>query len=347
MDTLTNVVAILVFILIMVQINASRSVKKILSDLPQVTEEQLKAKMEEVAKRKPEIEKRQEQLKSVDPKKVQQDIRSTQDELLALEKTQQKKQAELVSKSALEKEWRVKAEELEKSKSEAEELLKKRQALLASLQEVGQQKPAGPKEVRIPNSRPVPPSAKKVYILLSGNEVFTFDEEEAQKQAAQLIKGSLNALRPEKVERAGKQVPIYDQNKLHELFETRKPFTRDCDLTLPLNPPYTRMALKLTPRANMAEPAERVTKMNSRFQTTLRQLRNTANGVAWFLVMPNAVENYLNARQVVDQAGVPAGWQMVGEAAHRITLEGVEVKNLVEPPPANPDAIPGPKAGLD
>ena len=165
--------------------------------------------------------------------------------------------------------------------------------------------------------------------------------------AMQEIRAAQGNLRPERVQRGGKSEPVYDQNKLNALFTTRRLYTREFDISLPLNPPWTRMALKLTPRANQGEPIEKFSQFNSQFQSTLREMRSKPNSVAWFLVMPDSFDAYLQARQIADTAGLPAGWQIVGEAAHRITLREVEVKNLQAPPVANPAAIPPPKQGLD
>ena len=49
MDTLTNVVGILIILLIMVQVGVGQSLKKIISELPQVSEEQLQIIREDAA----------------------------------------------------------------------------------------------------------------------------------------------------------------------------------------------------------------------------------------------------------------------------------------------------------
>ncbi len=347
MDTLTNVVAILVFILIMVQINTSRSVKKMLDDLPVVSAEELTKQETATKAAQAELAKRQEALKSADPAATEQALKSTENELLTLQSKKTKTEAALIAKGALEQEWAKREAELTRQKKVMDELLARREALLASLQGVSQQKPAEAKIVNIPNARPLPEGAKKQIFLTANKRIYSVNEEEVIKLAMQEIRNAQGSLKPERVQRGGKSEPIYDQNKLSELFAARRLSTKEFEITLPLNPPWTRMAMKLTARANQGEPIDKLTQINSQFQTTLRDLRSKPNAVAWFLVMPDSFEVYLQARQITERAGLPAGWQIVGEAAHRIALNEVEVKNLVAPPEGNPDAIPPPKQGLD
>ncbi len=347
MDTLTNVVAILVFILIMVQINTSRSVKKMLDDLPVVSAEELAKKEAETKAAQAALAKLQDELKHADPVAAERALKSTADELLALQSKKTKTEAALIAKGALEQEWTKRAAELAKLKQEMDQLLARREALLASLQGASQQKPAAAKVVNIPNARPLPEAAKKQIFLTANQRIYSVSEEEVIKLALQEIRLAQASLKPERVQRGGKSEPIYDQNKLSDLFTARRLATKEFDLSLPLNPPWTRMALKLTPRPNTGDPIEKMTQINSQFQTTLRDLRSKPNAVAWFLVMPDSFEVYLQARQITEAAGLPAGWQIVSEPAHRIALNDVEVKNLVAPPEANPDAIPPPKQGLD
>jgi hypothetical protein len=347
MDTLTNVVAILVFILVMVQINTSRRVEKMLSDLPMVTGEELAKKEAELAQAKISLTKLEQDLAKTDPNKLRDQLRKTDQELLSLDQQKKSTQAALVAKSALEKEWAKRETELATKKKQMEELLAKRDALLASLQQVAQQKPAESKVVKIPNARPLPENARKQVFLVANQRIFSVNEDEVTDLAMKEIRSAQGNLRPEREDRNGKSVAIYDQNKLHALFNSRRLYTREFDLALPLNPPWTRMNLKLTPRANAGEPLDRINQFNSQFQISLRDLRSKPNVVVWFLVMPNSFDAYLQARQIADAAGLPAGWQVVGEAAHFISLREVEVRNLVTAPKANPDAIPPPKQTLD
>ena len=80
MDTMTNVVGVLIIVLVMVGLSVASAVKKVLSDLPPVTEEELKEIVEQ-AKQLPklptpkEVEDKQKQAES-DLKKTVEDLKT-------------------------------------------------------------------------------------------------------------------------------------------------------------------------------------------------------------------------------------------------------------------------------
>src|SRR5215475_11858404 len=69
MDTMTNVVGVLIIVLVMIGIGLARSVNKVLSELPPVT-------VEEHAKLKKEVESKQP---VEDPQKVEQELKKLDD----------------------------------------------------------------------------------------------------------------------------------------------------------------------------------------------------------------------------------------------------------------------------
>src|SRR6478736_2912944 len=84
MDTMTNVVGVLIIVLVMVGIGLARSVNKILSDLPTVT-------VEEHAKLKKEVD---ETKPSLDPQKIAEETRQLTEKLKA--ETEEIKDLELI-----------------------------------------------------------------------------------------------------------------------------------------------------------------------------------------------------------------------------------------------------------
>ena len=63
-------------------------------------------------------------------------------------------------------------------------------------------------------------------------------------------------------------------------------------------------------------------------------------------------ESYIRAREVVDQVGVPAGWEIASTPVYAMGLTEFSVTQLEKPPaapPPNPDApvITAPKKTLD
>jgi hypothetical protein len=81
----------------------------------------------------------------------------------------------------------------------------------------------------------------------------------------------------------------------------------------------------------------------------VRSVKRNPKGVVWFLVHPDSFETYLAARELCDQVGVPAGWEMWGAPFFIEYLTDFQVNRLEDPPPPNPDAlvIPAPKKTID
>lgn len=348
MDTLTNVVAILVFILIMVQINASRSVKKMMSELPPVSAAQLVEKQREFDAAAAQLA--ENRAARLDPAKAEQLLRTTSDEVLALRSRKAAVESALVSRQAVLKQWQEKEAELNVRKNEMSALMARKELLTANLRGLSAQTAPEPKEVRIPNSRPLPTRAGRLFCFVSGDRLYTLDEDEPAKLAMQEIRASTDTLKPGKVRRGNRNVPVYDQNALKGLFDSKQLKTAHFAMELPLNPPWTRMSLVLKPLAGGGMSTEGIDKLQSPFQTLLRSLRSGPGRVLWFIVMPDSFDTYLAARRAADAAGVPAGWEIATAPHLSFALNDIEVKNLVPPPepgPPDPDAIPPPRPSLD
>src|SRR5690606_27472885 len=71
MDTMTNVVGVLIIVLVLVGISVASAVKKILTDLPPVTQEQLE-ELQKIMAQKPEVE---------DPDDLREKIAALEEEL--------------------------------------------------------------------------------------------------------------------------------------------------------------------------------------------------------------------------------------------------------------------------
>src|SRR6516225_5364950 len=120
MDTMTNVVGVLIIVLVMVGIGLARSVNKILSDLPPVT-------VEEHAKLKKEVEdtKPQHEPEKVDEQnlKLEADLKKVTEALKTLDTTRDKQQIKLIDTDAITKQIEQKKKERDQRKAEVEKML--------------------------------------------------------------------------------------------------------------------------------------------------------------------------------------------------------------------------------
>lgn len=177
MDTMTNVVGVLIIVMVMVGISLAAAVNKILSDLPPVTKEQHQEMVEKMKKlplipadpaeldsnRKLvelELEKAANDLKKIDTTAIPKDI------VLDLEKFR-KQLDEAKAKRA-------------KDKAELDKLLAEIERMNGLIANAKRENPdvvaPPPKYVRLPNPRAYPKTPKETRVLVAQQGVLTFNE---------------------------------------------------------------------------------------------------------------------------------------------------------------------------
>lgn len=173
MDAVTNVVGVLMIVFVMMSLNLADSVRKILSELPPVTEEehrQIKEKLEQTPppqetpeqideKHKlaqQEMEKAIEQLRSIDYSAMEQ-FTNLDDFRKRLEEAKKKREVE---------------------KQEVDKLLAEVERLKALLDETPEYKPEPATIVRLPNPRPYPKEPNETRILVAKQGVIVFNQTE-------------------------------------------------------------------------------------------------------------------------------------------------------------------------
>ncbi len=354
MDTLTNVVGVLIIILILVEINVSRAVKKIVSELPPITVEEHQ-KLKETVQEKVKVI---EELKTAqkDAKQINEQLEKANAEFAKLDEGKPR-DVKLVDVDTLKKQLDVKEKDLAVKKDEMAKLLAEQDRLKALLDKTPAPvavAPVPPKVVRIPNSRPVPDKAKFNRVIVSAGQLYVLDLDAAERLVMtefNRVKHTLEASRAK--DASGKPVTIYDQDKVVKFFAQRPLALPNATITVPYNKTSTRLAMKLTAKPGTGEPVEAAGRITSRVYAMLRQARNSnSNTVIWFQVVRDSFETYIRAREIVDGIGVAAGWDVAREAAFSQALMEFTVTQMEQPPappPVDPTkpVIPPPKKTLD
>ena len=165
MDTMTNVVGVLIIVLVMVGIGLARSVNKVLSDLPPVTIEehaQLQKQVEDsTPKADPEkLEKEKE--------KLLKDLKKSTEELKDLELTKDKQTVKIVDLDDLNKQLERRRKERDKLKADAEKLLAEIDRLKKQLDTTPVYQPPPAVVVKLPNPQPMPDKAVIQRFLVIG-----------------------------------------------------------------------------------------------------------------------------------------------------------------------------------
>jgi hypothetical protein len=303
MDTMTNVVGVLVIVMVMIGITLARAASKVLSSLPPATEAQIVEVMSRLERLRAEQAPLQAKLEApvdvrTDPKALEQADR----ELADLER--QMKNRGL------------------KPQDDAE--------LIREL-------PA--KVVRIPASRPIPKNAKIEQIVVTKDGAYWVDEEALTRQflGEFSLAGSREAIYSQ-VKRGNKRVTIYDAVKLKNYFEKRKLKARGFDVAVGFEE-WSRTWPVLTLRASGAPVAD--------LAGILWRIKHKPNAVVMFRVMGDGYEHYLDAREVCDKLGIPAGWEYAFAPEAKCLINEIETNRPVPAAKDKSDEIKPPAAKID
>ncbi len=174
MDTMTNVVGVLVIVLVMVGISLASAVNKILSDLPPVTKEQYEQILQQLAKQPPP---------PADPKELEKDkkiaedrLKKAKDDLATIDTTSLESKMKFMDLES----FRTKLDEARKlregQKAEVDKLIAEVERLKALLDDIPIFKPEPPKYVRLPNPRPYPEKPDETRILVARQGVLFLNE---------------------------------------------------------------------------------------------------------------------------------------------------------------------------
>ena len=165
MDTMTNVVGVLIIVLVMVGISIANAVKNILSDLPPVTPEEHQ-KMIEIVKELPPP--------PADPKKIEEDkkiaeqkLKKAIEDLKTIDVTAVESQMKFMDLES----FRKKLDDARKlriaQKAEVDKLITEVERLKALLDQTPVFKPDPPTYVRLPNPRPFPAEPNETRVLVA------------------------------------------------------------------------------------------------------------------------------------------------------------------------------------
>ena len=351
LDTLTNVVGILVIVLVAVQLSSQEAASKIAEQLDKVDPQEVARLEEAAAKAKQQAEAasaalREQRQSKNDPKaelarleaalRVEEDLAKDAAERAA--ELEKKRVADL--KAAEEAAKRAAAEQ---AKKEAER--KAAQDRLAAMQREFENLPvltAPPaKEVRLPDPRPAPAGVKEFHVLCREGRIWLVDipalQEKAQKRADFVV-------RSKKLDPDG-DTWLADGKTFVEEFNKAPVKDEGFEITLEVvNNRWTRLVL--TRMKGRGEPADEAVKPTGEFARALRRLKPESHVVRFF-VWPDSFEEYLRVRELTGERGYAAGWEpMTSPDEYRISLGRYAIGEKPPPKPADPNAKPPPPANV-
>ncbi len=364
MDTMTNVVGVLIIVLVMVGINLARSVNKVLSDLPPVSiEEYEKLKKEFDASVPKEDPKKVEE----ESKKLEQELKKTTETLQTLDVTKDKQNVKLVDLEDLQKQIEQRKKERDEKKTSVEAMLAEVDKLKLRLDTTPVYAPPPATIVKLPNPRPMPEGAEISRFLVMGGRVLFLNEEQFSDLVEAELKRNESALaisketvkgpdgKPVMVkDKSGRSSPqrkiVFDPKKLAAHFARVRLGSREVKVDVTPSATSPRIPMKLVPVQNAGETIEQARALISVFQTQLKRMKTNPKAVVWFHVYKDSIETYLAARDIADQMGLPVGWDLYGNPFYTRSLPAeytVPFTAAAPKPGATAVTIAPPKTTLD
>ncbi len=333
LDTMTNVVGILVILLTVTQLSVSEAVERVLrteADM-QKTAEVTAAQLTEAKKRAVELD---EELTQTSDRVTEMLAASKEvDEQAAAQREaidDLNRQIEVITQSANDTDKAQAA--LDAQKKELADTQAAMQRLSAELKSAEQQleqtprpAPPPPKVVKLPNPRPAPKGAQPLYFLCKGDRVIPVPLEGLQRLAQARLRAIINNPNAKGEVDCDKMVALFKQTSVG-----------NDSLALSIYVSNFRPYLTVEARPGAGEPTETIRDGTSRFRVNIFRA-NPDTHYARFLVWPDSFEAYLAARNICDERGLPAGWVPFYDNQQWRTSLGLTLTCEGKPPPPPPD----------
>ena len=335
MDTVTNVVGVLMIIFIMMALNIARTVNRIMSELPPVSVEEL-AKLQETLKQLPPPPDTEENIKKK-TELTEASMKKLVEELKSIDLSAVQQNVKFVDLEDIRKKIERAKYDRDKEKAEMDKLFAEVDRLKKLLDDTPVFQPPPPKYVRIPNPRPVPEGAVRENFIIAGGRVIYLNDRAFLEVVQREMLKNRDALLADNHPKVNASTPAntikYSKDKLIAWSERAR--IGDRTLQVKLVPVATSPAfnLNLIPLQGAGEIDQDLRNPASFFQRAMRKFKSEPGKVVWFYVFKDSVETYLAAREVADGIGVPVGWQIYGQSFYVARLPGVVYEPFTPPPP--------------
>ena len=315
LDTLTNVVGILVILLSVTQLGVGEAVQKIAeSDAvrPEAYDEALEL-LDELMKKRIELEKllavyapEDDKLADLDLRILLKKIEDLEASLAVLMEGKDERDLKLLELRKLKEEAEKRLAEHKKESEKAEKELSAAQELLAKLKAKLADAPAGGYRastiITLPNPRKAPEGAQSLPVLCREGKVYFIDTINLQKDALK------------KIEAIGKRRKLIfnpdvgvDQNIILAEFHKGRALDDD-NFELKLTAAGRTPRLTFQRKKDAGETAEDLRKGRSKFEQRIGRL-DSRRFYLKFLVWPDSFEVYVEARKICADRDLLAGWK--------------------------------------
>ena len=345
MDTLTNVVGILVIILIFTVIQGADAVKRIKGFVDEISEDQLRRLAAQSREVQSLLEKYRLDLKELsDDAPNQQTAMARYKEMIAeLNKNLAELARGKVDITEIQKQVdqrRTQVEGIEKDIDAKEKEIASLKAQLAQTQAAGPNSEV--KIVNLPEPRQAPKGAKPITFICRGGRVMPLDTPGLQEKAKDAVQAASRVLIRQGQIDCGKLTEIFDKRGLGDRYLTLK-VRIGTDAK-----PY----LAVLPRPDAGDKTEAISMRNSQFSRSIQGV-DAERFYLDFRVFSDSFPAYLEARNVAARQGLLAGWTPYAlTSEYRISFPTDMQMTCVgktppQPQPAQPGAVTRPPPPVD
>lgn len=344
MDALTNVVAVLILVLLLVQADVTQKIIKFAEEIEPATEEQVKASeqlLAEILAKKESIEKKLKD-EPPTPEKIEEEKRN----IFLLEQSLKEVQIQLVDMEELKKRRDQIQRTKEKETLENTEIQQVIATLEAQLDDTPILETPPPAVVTIPMSRPIPENAKIYQALVIKSRVHMIDTYTFLESFEAELKKNKKEWELERIKQMGKDKVIYDPEKVAKHFGSftfENPWNQK--VAILSNPLWNFKQMNIQPNLeNGGTPLDTLEKPGTEFAKFASKIKADKNAVIFFYVNSDSFSTYLKARSLVDKIEIAAGWEIWDGKDYTFKIPDFQVKQLQTPPPPPPNKTPTPPA---
>lgn len=354
LDTMTNVVGILVLVLIVTQLGVSDAITEITAN-SNVTAEELddaKQKLMFLADQKKQLTEQTASLATIDVDAERERLRRLKEQLETRKKllADQSRQSnefsmKIESDRAMAAKNQKQVADTEKMRAELQTTLtsslEKQAELKALLDRTPKRAAVPPKVVNIPNPRPAPPGAQQATFVCAFDRVYPMNvdgiRKDAELRAKEIITRRRLNLDPAKGIDPEAFAKLYTKLKYNDDFFDVEYYITD----------NRWPRLKLTPKEGRGADETELKRPGSRIRR-LMALLDPTKYYAKFYVLPDSFDAYITARLALTEANVLAGWDPQGATwAYTTSVPGgVELGPPRPTTPAPPTTKPAKPANV-
>ena len=312
LDTMFNVVGILVLVLVLTQLSVSGALQRLqtqVENLPEIDPEALELAEQRAQELREQVERLTEDAEVAETEMKEDRITLERlegqiarlKELTALDpelKAERQRIEELLEQR------RKEQEELTTDVADASEELQRLKALLA---ETPERKELPDEVVTLPNPRKAPEGYEPMHVLIANQKVYVYYRDVLEER----IRKSIEAVR------------MMPEDEKHIGGRHREMFKRRFEVRPVKNPFFNTepeiiggyeniVRFEFVPREDGGETIEQMNESSSLYRRALHEAAATQRYIRFWVKM-DSFRTYLRARALADQRDVPAGWELRGD----------------------------------